>query len=562
MKKHSINSKTKLKIISIKESNMKKKYPFRNEKRWTLRFNGKESIKQKAWDIFLDGLYTIFEWAFDGQVNIISHDLQQMKKRIYKKTKGLKTISIDPCVPGNYNVYISRVFLPGGKKDIGILGRPGFESILKQIRKIPTGNYILIEDDIYSGGTIIRILEIFRNNGIIISEVLAGIQVGKPALINVPVSSLESYESGEVMDLNDPRDFLAGSFGGGLVIQYSDGLVRAPYVLPFVDTNARSSIPKGKVLEFSKKIWKLNIAFWQNFPDIEINEGEKFFAKMLIRMGYSGNEKLVDVCKDMLDLLNFPNEPPKIKTEKGIIFIDLNDTLIDDNGLTVSVDELKTAISKAHKKGWEIGICSDSPEAPLKKWARDHGINGSVIYENGQSVLQENLDSNNIKKIVLAWTKDNSVEILSEAIAPEFGGKIIGNGIAFGLRRNFSVSIFCQKNNLPNLLLSEKLGNYLKEELKNNCVEISPENGFIGIHASDYRQMKGKALRAIGWSLYKEKKECWMLGNSVSDITQAPALCGFGAVGNASDQAKKMADIIAKSSYTQGVIELIEKIIS
>jgi len=558
-KKSSIQSTKKLQALK----NEDKKYPFRNEDLWTLQhLNLDPKEKKMAWDKFIKDLYKTFHWAFSGKVKIVNYDLEKMKKRILKKTKGFKTISLDPCVQGDYNLYISRVFLPGGKKDVGIMGRPGFGSIEQQLRQIPPGNYIVLEDDIFSGGTIVRILEIFKSNGINVLEILTGIQVGKPTSVNIPISSLEKYSSDEVIDLNDPRDFLAGSFGGGLVIQYPDGLVRAPYVLPFVDTHARSSIPKEKVLEFSKKIWELNIAFWQNFPHIEVNDGEKYFAKMLAKIGYSGKEKIIDVCKDMLRLLNFPDEPPKTKTEKGIIFIDLNDTLIDDNGLTVSVDKLKTAISKTQKKGWGIGLCSDSPEEPLKNWAQDHGIDGPVIFENGQSVSQKKLGTDNIKKIIEAWAKDNEVEILPEALAPEFGGKILGSGVAIGLGRNFSVSIFCQKNNLPDLLLSEKLGSYLKDKLKNISVDISPEYGFIGIHSSDYRQMKGKALRAIGWSLYKGKKECWMLGNSVSDATQAPALCGFGAVGNASDQTKSMADIIAKGSFTEGVIELIEKIIS
>ncbi|MDO9231734.1 MAG: HAD hydrolase family protein [bacterium] len=562
MKKHSINSKTKSKINAAKEEGMKK-YVFRNEGLWALQHLDLDPKKKKvAWDEFIQGLYAIFTWAFNGEIEIVSHDLCNLEKKVLQKVDGFETISIDPCVKGSCNVGTSRIFLPGGKIDTGIAGRPGFGSFEKQLSKIPSGGYVLIEDDIFSGGTFKQVLRLLEAHGITIIKTVFQIQVGNPKAINIPIESLEKYESGEIIDLNDPRDFLAGSFGGGLVIQYSDGLVRAPYVLPFVDSHARSSIPKEKVLNFSKRIWELNIAFWQNFPEIEINDGEKYFARMLIRMGYSGKEKLVDVCKDMLNLLNFPDNPPKTKAEKGIIFIDLNDTFIDNNNLTVSAEELKTAISKAQEKGWEIGLCSDSPEEPLKKWAVEHGINGPVIYENGQPVLQEKLDTKNIKKIIGDWAKDNAIEILPETIAPEFGGKICGDGIALGYGRKYSISIFCWKDNSPNAFLTEALGNYLNKNLMELDIDCAPEYGFIGIHSSDYRKMKGKALRAIGWALHKENKECWMLGNSVSDATQAPALCGFGSVANASDQTKNMADIIAKSSFTQGVIELIEKIIS
>lgn len=548
---------------------MTKYYVFRNEGLWALQYLPADTKRlESAWLDFILGLYKIFAWAFSGlteKVEIVSYDLGKMQIQIKQKVKAGKTISIDPCVKGNINIGTSRIFLPGGVDDQGIGGRPGFQEISKQISKVAHGEYVLIEDDIFSGGTIKNIIREFLENGVRIKGIVCGIQVGD-SVLDVPIDSLEKYRKGQIVDLNDPRDFLAGSYGGGLVINTPvRGLIRVPYVLPFVDSNARSSIPRQKVWLFSKKIWQLNLEFWKKFPEIKLSQTEKYFCKALKLWEYSGDESMVTVCENILRLLEVEEISLDIGDKEGVIFVDLNGTLITPKShkINVGLEELRQSTLDLESNGWVVGLCSDSPHDKLKQWGNYYGIYGPILSENGRvldgkPLSKEMLYISDIKSKVVKWAKQYKVTLLPEVFAPDFGQKINGTGIAFGAGRINSVSIFCLNNGRASYGLAEKLGAWLKKIFDPSFIDCSPKYGFVAVHfGENFRLIKGRALRGIGLFLYKKGKKCWHIGDSESDVAFASALCHLAAVGNASQSTKLAASLVAKSKYTKGVVELL-----
>jgi len=546
-----------------------KKYLFRDEGMWALQ-HLEIAGAEPAWNEFVSGLFEAFGWAFNDNIDIVNHSLESLAGRLQEINCGWNTISIDPCIGGDIDVGISRVFLPGGKVDIGIAARPGFSSLAEQFSAIPRGEYVLLEDDIFSGGTIRQVITSFSQYDVSIKKLVCGFQVGEPS-IDDPIVALERYSSEMVVDLNDPRDFLAGAYKGGLVIQYPDkAYVRVPYVLPFVDSEARSSIPRQKVLEFSKKIWRLNIGFWEKFQQIKLQDAEPFFYLMLQRWGYTGEETMLSVCEDMLDLLDFPKVSVACENDRNAIFLDLNGTLITSNTgeLNSTSQEIAETIGATEEKGWSIGLCSDSPHLVLKEWGQARGIKGPVVSENGRLLDNEPIFSQTPsilqdRGVVEEWAKKKGLSIFSDVTAPEFGGSQPNDtGIAFGAGRVCSTSVFCFKQGLAYPGLTIELGAFL-EELDVGSIDCSPQHGFIAIHeAGDFRCIKGRILRAIGYALYLLGRECWMVGDSLSDIVSAPALCKFASVGNAQETVKQAADLVAESSYTKGVLELIRAISS
>ena len=568
---------------------MKRLYLFRNEGKWALQHLQLGRTGEKAWDRFVGELYDAYSWAFRKEfaLEIVSHRLEDIERGVRERVGGCPTISMDPCITGNINLGVSRIFSPGGNVELGIHERPGFPPLEQQIRRVPGGEYILVEDDIFSGGTIKEFIRLMHsvNDKIVIKKLIVGMQVGKPEL-SVPVEALYSYKSEEVIDLNDPRDFLAGSYGGGLVMHYPHTTshnyraeCRAPYVLPFVDTAARSSVPRERVLEFSRRIWELNLDFWRGFPEIKVGDVDRCFAAMAVKWGFDEETTMYSFCEHMLDLLLIPPATNFECLGKGVIWIDLNGTLItEDSGvLTVDGEELKVAVVEAKKRGWQVGLCSDSPAKPLMRWGAKYGIDGPMIAENGallffskevnpagRCLLREGVDVARVKRIVQKWAQAHSMRLLPDVVSPEFQESQnmtskADTGIGFGAGRIASVSIFCLKEGVPDGELTVRVAAHLEHAEPNISIDSSPEHGFIAIHAVNPSSGKGQTLRRLGWELYKDGKQCWMVGNSKSDLTYAPALCRVGLVqslGNVPAERIATAD-----SCTQGAVELIRSIV-
>lgn len=147
-------------------------------------------------------------------------------------------ISLDAMLPAEHNFAISRVFAPGGYQALGHVPRPFSASFGEQIARIPPGTYSLRDDDRVTGDTMKRVVALLP----------PGVTIDRTTV---------ALEHGDGEDIVDARDFLLGADDGGLVLALPQGGVgRAPYLLPYVDPSARSSIARSHV--FSIEVWELN----------------------------------------------------------------------------------------------------------------------------------------------------------------------------------------------------------------------------------------------------------------------------------------------------------------
>ncbi|MEO7729814.1 MAG: hypothetical protein ABIY55_02495, partial [Kofleriaceae bacterium] len=150
------------------------------------------------------------------------------------------TISLDPMVPSDYPLAISRCYALGGYQMLGYTARPGAPPLAEQLAAIPPGDYTLSDDDSMTGGT------------------LDAVRALLPAEVRIRALQLAvSHDADE--DVVDSRDFLLGADAGGLVVELPGGVLgRAPYVLPYVDPAVRCSIPPPHARAFSIAVWQLN----------------------------------------------------------------------------------------------------------------------------------------------------------------------------------------------------------------------------------------------------------------------------------------------------------------
>lgn len=547
-------------------------YLLRDEGAWALQHLKLSDSAINAWRGFVEGLLDAFLWAFDNNIDIETHDLNVCGAETRKLANGHKVISLDPCVPGDYNIGASRIYLPGGVAEMGIQERPGFKTLKEQIAEIPKGkDYALIEDDVFSGGTISRIIRMLNEEGITIAKLVVGIQVGRPQL-PVKVTPLKEYDPTTIVDLNDCRDFLAGAFNAGLVFHYPDHKrVRAPYILPFVDVSSRASIPHHNALTFSKKVWKLNVTFWSHFPHVKVRDTE--FKDIALRYGIDPEENMRNTCLCILRRLEaIPEREYHTVRHKGMIWLDLNGTLItSEEGMlspAVTVDGLQEAIQRAQNDGWDVGICSDSPHEPLQEWGQRHGINGSILSENGlvlngAPLTGKRVDAGPVRGAIRHWADVHGIAMHGDRLSPEFNGhqSETMTGIAFGAGRVASVSIFCMKSGKPDATITQELGDFLRKTYKQEYdLDVSPPHGFIAIHTIAPHKAKRKALLPIAWALFKRGRRCIMIGDSINDLCNAPALCPVGIV-QGRTEAMERADLVATKSATEGTIELINMII-
>lgn len=171
---------------------------------------------------------------------------ERIKTLIHTHEKGLlkyPVISLDNFFQGDYNIDISRVFgLDGQYVNKGYIERLESEiSLDEQCSIIPSGDYIILDDDIATGETV-------KNITMMLKKYKVNIQ---GTLCLIPEDS-DSY------DIIDARDFIIGSKYGGLTIDYHNSYLRLPYMYPYVNLTTRAKIDTDKTLKLSLKLWEFN----------------------------------------------------------------------------------------------------------------------------------------------------------------------------------------------------------------------------------------------------------------------------------------------------------------
>lgn len=184
-----------------------------------------QSFCQKLATVFLD-------YFSDVETVRVSSQKQVLQQKLSQYPNAVGVISLDPILSNLwitqksvfldgftnkrfYDFAVSRVFterLSPHKQFHQFLGyapRPEAASFLQQIQQIPDGEYVLFDDDIYSGGTV-RFVKNYLSS------------VDKRHIKIVDIFSLSPHTSHTTHNIHteilDCRDFCVGAPFGGLVV--------------------------------------------------------------------------------------------------------------------------------------------------------------------------------------------------------------------------------------------------------------------------------------------------------------------------------------------------------
>lgn len=215
------------------------------------------------------------------QLSLLS--LTQQRQEALNRFGAEHILSLDPCLPGVANLGVSRCFeLCADNIRPGLVARPGWPPLEEQLASIPPGTYSLVDDDIATGHTMQAVL----------ARLPEHCRVERQAAL----CQLPSLGEG-LVDLGDVRDFLVGSWEGGLVVCLPNGeLARVPYLLPYVNPADRLSLPLSQSFAFSRRIWRLNAEFFDE-GRLTIADASEAFGNLCRYLGVPSDTLLADWCR-------------------------------------------------------------------------------------------------------------------------------------------------------------------------------------------------------------------------------------------------------------------------
>lgn len=231
------------------------------------------------------------------KASIIVIDMQEQLNKAYRDLEGLRTISLDTYFNGTYNLEITRLFEIRDKqtKFKTMTSRFRDRTIEEQIEDIEPGEYIIVDDDAVGGRTIREVARLLGSDRKVIGTYLM-------------MDTYRNKSNQPILDVVDCRDFIVGS-SGGLTVDLPDvGIVRLPYLYPFVDINDKANIPEGMEQEFSNILWDLNKELYRGL-NLKLENVSEHFIKISNTLKIKNNTPMEEVCDIYKELVH-----------KGLIF--------------------------------------------------------------------------------------------------------------------------------------------------------------------------------------------------------------------------------------------------
>lgn len=147
--------------------------------------------------------------------------------------------------------------------DIGLYRRNGTRHLREQLadlRNAGVQSVVLVDDVIYSGDSLLRVLDMLKAVGINVSAIYAGIAIGegveKIRSLGYSIECVRFFP--KVIDEVCERDFFPGVPFSGLTLQGVDN-VGVPYILPFGLIGRWASVPREREKHVSERCLELTM---------------------------------------------------------------------------------------------------------------------------------------------------------------------------------------------------------------------------------------------------------------------------------------------------------------
>lgn len=202
-------------------------------------------------------------------------------------------------VTPHFTLDMSR-YVNARNMDVGIRSRKDSESLLQQLRRVPQGKIALVDDVIFTGELLERVIKTLSHRGTRVTHVFAGVGVGNGTArirkMGVEVACVREYLS--VIDEVCERDFYPGVpySGRSLVGAPNTGV---PYLLPWGNPEQWASIPASHH-RFSDFCIQATIGMYR---EIERLSGDHItfdkLGRQFPKLGYEGKH-VVSLLEDLL----------------------------------------------------------------------------------------------------------------------------------------------------------------------------------------------------------------------------------------------------------------------
>lgn len=268
--------------------------------RWIVADTVSRATLQSAYDDFVGSLVDALKLCMREPADVTLHS--------YADLAATKLNLLDPAVSylnldsqDSYGIPlgVSRQFdfMPGTQ--IGITSRPGWDDLSRQVDAIArTDNkkFGIVEDDIFTGGTLKHMIAFLSEREINIETIVSGVSSTK-TINGIPVHSALYIEPEQLLELTDPRDYIFGAQNGGLVVTHMQQKTRVPYCAPFTDIGQRSSISVSKTTVFSQMIAEANRTLHSKLQTLDIPARILYPDRILEAINMSGAFSIGDLLK-------------------------------------------------------------------------------------------------------------------------------------------------------------------------------------------------------------------------------------------------------------------------
>ncbi|MFC6093131.1 hypothetical protein [Saccharothrix lopnurensis] len=210
-------------------------------------------------------------------VRVDDWDAGALRRAVVASAGPGPLVSLDPLLDAvGSALRVSRGFRPRGVHQVGLVPRPGAPSLSAQLVRLGAGGAragcTLVEDDVYTGGTLAAVARLLAGAGIAVAGAACGIRVRVEGAPDTPVPLRSTVEyrvplgRPDLVQVADPRSFLFGV--DGLVVRVgADGWGRAPYWDPFVSAAARLGVAAERERRFATAMIAANTAFYRGLAE-------------------------------------------------------------------------------------------------------------------------------------------------------------------------------------------------------------------------------------------------------------------------------------------------------
>ncbi|MDP2631753.1 MAG: HAD family hydrolase [Candidatus Uhrbacteria bacterium] len=258
---------------------------------------------------------------------------------------------------------------------------------------------------------------------------------------------------------------------------------------------------------------------------------------------------------------------------KILVFLDIDGTLLTPDYKTNS-DDLPKVIETLAKRGFLFGINSNRSYEDIIPIVRQFNLNGPIIVENGIYYVMPPYDLGSVTMIVQAEDIKEKLRNELEPLAARDGAYLKWSdtvnmdrtGLAkyplawvANIFRKYTASIHVRSFGEKNPELARELADLIVKEGNFADYHVKATSVFSNVLIFPKSTDKGVAISMLK-KIFFQDSTIVLIGDDLADMPGAQIADFMFAPSNADSELKDVADFVSDYSYTQGVIDILNRV--